>query len=144
VVPPQRAGMASGVNSTFRQIGIAAGIAALGSIFTSAMQHNLAASPAGGASAPRIVAMVRQGQVGQLLGSLPPGRRGEVAAAVKGAFAAGLNDLLYVTAGLAVLGAVCALALIRSRDFVARTQPPASAPVGGEADHQSASAAHPA
>src|SRR6516162_2833273 len=32
VVPPQKAGMASGVNSTFRQIGIAAGIAALGSI----------------------------------------------------------------------------------------------------------------
>ena len=30
VVPPAKAGMASGVNSTFRQIGIAAGIAALG------------------------------------------------------------------------------------------------------------------
>ena len=34
VVPPEKAGMASGVNSTFRQVGIAAGIAALGSIFT--------------------------------------------------------------------------------------------------------------
>jgi enoyl-[acyl-carrier-protein] reductase (NADH) len=37
VVPPQKAGMASGVNTTFRQIGIAAGIAALGSIFTAAI-----------------------------------------------------------------------------------------------------------
>ncbi len=30
VVPPQRAGMASGINSTFRQVGIATGIALLG------------------------------------------------------------------------------------------------------------------
>ena len=33
VVPPQRAGMASGVDSTFRQVGIATGIAAWGAIF---------------------------------------------------------------------------------------------------------------
>ncbi len=33
VVEPSRAGMASGINSTFRQIGIATGVAALGSIF---------------------------------------------------------------------------------------------------------------
>ena len=32
--PARKAGMASGVNTTFRQIGIATGIAALGSIFT--------------------------------------------------------------------------------------------------------------
>src|SRR6185437_121448 len=30
VVPPQRSGMASGINSTFRQVGIATGIAVLG------------------------------------------------------------------------------------------------------------------
>ena len=37
VVPPQQAGMASGINTTFRQIGIATGVAALGSIFASKM-----------------------------------------------------------------------------------------------------------
>ena len=42
VVAPHQAGMASGVNATFRQIGIATGIAALGSIFTAAMQRHLA------------------------------------------------------------------------------------------------------
>jgi EmrB/QacA subfamily drug resistance transporter len=36
VVPPQRAGMAAGVNNTFRQVGIATGIAGLGAIFQSA------------------------------------------------------------------------------------------------------------
>ncbi|HEY5398999.1 MAG TPA: MFS transporter, partial [Trebonia sp.] len=44
VVPPAKAGMASGVNSTFRQIGIAAGIAALGSIFVSSIQSHLTAA----------------------------------------------------------------------------------------------------
>src|SRR5580693_32319 len=125
VVPPQKAGMASGVNATFRQIGIAAGIAGLGSIFSSALQHNLTSTAAVASSAPRIVAMVRQGQVGQLLASLPPARRGEVAVAIKAAFAAGLNDLLYVTAAIALVGAVCALLLIRSKDFVSRAEPQA-------------------
>jgi EmrB/QacA subfamily drug resistance transporter len=37
VVEPARAGMASGVNSTFRQVGVATGIAALGAIFTHAI-----------------------------------------------------------------------------------------------------------
>jgi EmrB/QacA subfamily drug resistance transporter len=125
VVPPQKAGMASGVNTTFRQVGIAAGIAALGTVFTSAMQHSLASSPVA-AAAPRIASVVRQGQVGTLIASLPPSRRGEFAVAIKDAFAAGLNDLLYLTAGLALAGAVCALLLIRRKDFVARSGPQAA------------------
>jgi EmrB/QacA subfamily drug resistance transporter len=136
VVPPQKAGMASGVNATFRQIGIAAGIAGLGTIFTSAMQHHLTYASPVASSAPRIVTMVRQGQVGQLLASLPPARRREVAGAIKAAFAASLNDLLYVTAALALAGAVCALLLIRSKDFVSRTEPQAvlagDAPAGAD------------
>jgi EmrB/QacA subfamily drug resistance transporter len=134
VVPPNRAGMASGINATFRQIGIAAGIAALGSIFTTAVQHNLAYASPVGSSAARIVTMVRQGQVRQLIGSLPPARRGEVALAIRSAFAAGLNDLLYVTAGLALVGALCAVLLIRSKDFVQRTDPQATPPAGEQAD----------
>jgi predicted MFS family arabinose efflux permease len=43
VVPPEQAGMASGINSTFRQIGIATGVAALGSVFAS---HMRGATPA--------------------------------------------------------------------------------------------------
>ena len=37
VVEPRRAGMASGINNTFRQVGIATGIAGLGAIF----QHKI-------------------------------------------------------------------------------------------------------
>ena len=44
VVQPQRSGMASGANNTFRQVGIATGIAVLGAIFqTQIVSHTSAA-----------------------------------------------------------------------------------------------------
>jgi EmrB/QacA subfamily drug resistance transporter len=122
VVPPHQAGMASGTNATFRQIGIAAGIAALGSIFISQMQSHLAAAlPAALAgSASRIAAAVRQGSVGHVLATVPPASRGATALALRSSFASGLNDLLYITAVLALVGGVCAMLLIRSKDFFKR------------------------
>ena len=59
-----------------------------------------------------------------------PARRGVMAEAIRSAFAAGLNDLLIVTAALAFTGAVCALLLTRPKDFVrtGRTQPPGASP----------------
>jgi EmrB/QacA subfamily drug resistance transporter len=133
VVPPQKAGMASGVNTTFRQIGIAAGIAALGSIFTSAMLRSLSQAPVLASSASRAGTMVRQGQVSQLIASLPPDRRGQAAAAIKAAFAAGLNDVLYVTGAVALTGAVCAMLLIRRKDFVQRAEAQAAPAGDGQA-----------
>ena len=51
VVPPERSGMASGANNTFRQVGIATGIAGLGTVFQTQIQHRtltaLGATPAG-------------------------------------------------------------------------------------------------
>jgi MFS family permease len=119
VVPPQQAGMASGVNTTFRQVGIATGIAALGTLFTSAISNHLTSSlPASLAGqAPKMVSAVRQGSVGQLLASVPAADRAAVGAALRASFASALNELLYVTAGVALVGAVCALVLIRRKDF---------------------------
>jgi hypothetical protein len=114
--------MASGANSTFRQVGIATGIAALGSIFVSQMQSHLASalprSLAG--SAGTIAAGVRQGSVGHVLATVPAADRAATALALRSSFASGLNDLLYITAALALAGGVCALLLIRSKDFVKR------------------------
>src|SRR5208283_491301 len=39
VVPDERSGMASGINSTFRQVGIATGIAGLGAVFQHSVTH---------------------------------------------------------------------------------------------------------
>jgi EmrB/QacA subfamily drug resistance transporter len=44
-VQVERAGMASGINNTFRQLGIATGIAALGAIFASKVGPNVLAGP---------------------------------------------------------------------------------------------------
>jgi EmrB/QacA subfamily drug resistance transporter len=119
VVPPAKAGMASGVNTTFRQVGIATGIAALGSIFTSAIKAHLSGAlpPSLAGSAGTMVSAVRQGSVGQLLASVPAADRAAVGIALRSSFAAALNELLYVTAGLAIVGAVCAVLLIRRKDF---------------------------
>ena len=119
VVPPNQAGMASGVNTTFRQVGIATGIAALGSIFTSAIGDHLAGAlpPSLAGSAGTMVDAVRQGSVAQLLASVPVADRAAVGVSLRSSFAAALNELLYVTAGLAIFGAVCAVLLIRRKDF---------------------------
>ena len=135
VVPPHQAGMASGVNSTFRQVGIATGIAALGTIFTNAIERHLSATlpPSMAGSAPRIVNAIRQGSVGNLISSVPPADRGAIDAALRSSFAAGMNDLLYVTAALALVGGVCAAVLIRRKDFYqsASAAPEAADPAAG-------------
>jgi EmrB/QacA subfamily drug resistance transporter len=99
VVEPRRAGMASGVNNTFRQVGIAAGIAGLGAIFQDTIQSHL--HGAGSASAVASGA-IKQG--------------GDVARA---AFIAGMNEILLVGAIVSFAGAVLALLLVRRRDLVA-------------------------
>ena len=140
VVPPHQAGMASGVNATFRQVGIATGIAALGSIFTSVIRSHLAGAlpPALAGSAAKIVNGVRQGSAGQLIASFPAADRAAVGAALRSSFAAALNDLLYVTAGLAVVGAVCAVLLIRSKDFHQPGGQETAAATGGAAAPETA------
>jgi EmrB/QacA subfamily drug resistance transporter len=133
VVAPQRSGMASGVNTTFRQIGIATGIAAYGSIFASSLQHKLGQALAGTPSLhqhlPTIVADVQQGNVAQLFATTPPSLREPLAAAIHSSFASTLDVLFVVSAGLALVGAAFAVVLIRPRDFVAPSQAqPAPAP----------------
>jgi EmrB/QacA subfamily drug resistance transporter len=121
VVEPARAGMASGINSTFRQVGIATGIAALGALFTAqvrdGVQGALAGTPLGGA-AHRIAEQVSGGEASQAIAGVPAPLRGTVAEASRAAFVGGLNDILLVGAVIAFAAAVTALALIRQRDFV--------------------------
>ncbi len=135
VVEPQRAGMASGVNTTFRQIGIAVSIAALGTIFTSSLRHALgrllAPVPQLKAHAEQIINAVRQGQTSAAFNAVPKALHGQLEGAVKSSFASGINDLLYVTGALALVGAVFSVLLIRSRDFAHRQAveaPPTTTP----------------
>jgi EmrB/QacA subfamily drug resistance transporter len=123
VVTPERSGMASGVNTTFRQIGIAVGIALYGTIFSSALQnglsHSLASLNLSAARVTAIVTDIKEGYGGRVIKSVPPAQRAKVVAALHSSFAGSLNDLLIVSGLTALAGAFSALFLIRQRDFVA-------------------------
>ena len=75
VVPPQRAGMASGINSTFRQVGIATGIALLGTLFSSNVKDEVlarvAAVPGLSRSGPQIATAVQSGEIRNVIARLP-------------------------------------------------------------------------
>jgi EmrB/QacA subfamily drug resistance transporter len=119
VVEPRRAGMASGINNTFRQIGIATGIAALGAIFQSRITSYLAASgkvPSG--QVHRLAQAVSSGAMGQVLQAVPPQARSQAATLAQSAFISGLNGILFVAAFVLFAGAILALALVRRQDFV--------------------------
>lgn len=137
VVSPQRAGMASGMSSTFRQVGIATGIALLGSLFSnkvgSEVLARVAAVPALSGRGPAISTAVQSGGIGALLAQLPASSRGPVTAITTAAFTAGLDRILLVGAVLAIACGVFALLAIRGKDFV-RHQAPAAAGDAGTGD----------
>jgi EmrB/QacA subfamily drug resistance transporter len=130
VVPPARSGMGSGINNTFRQIGIATGIAGLGAVFQHQVSTRLVDALAGTPAAGRGHALahaVSSGALSQTIDSAPPASRAAIAHAARTAFIGGLNDIFVVAAVVALAGAVFAGALVRQRDFVAQPQPEAAA-----------------
>lgn len=130
VVSPERSGMASGVNTTFRQIGIATSVAAFGSIFTSSIRHHLvhalSAVPSLTGHAPQIVTAIQQGNVARVFSTVPAAARGALAGAIHSSFAGALDDLFIVSGLIALIGAVCSVLLIRSKDFVVAGAPHAA------------------
>jgi EmrB/QacA subfamily drug resistance transporter len=136
VVPPQRSGMASGINTTFRQVGIATGIAAFGAVFQTAIADRLATGLAGTPEAARVGQLAKAvagGAAQSVVAAVPARARPHAAEIVHGAFAAALDEILLIAGIVAFGGAVLALALVRSRDFVgygAPTGAPAAATAG--------------
>ncbi len=121
VVPAAKAGMGSGVNTSFRQVGIATGVASLGAVFQSRVdakivellpraQHGLGevVSSGGSVAAAKVVS---------------PGQRPEVVHAAKVAFVSGFNEILLIGALLSFVVAALGFLLVRPRDFVQASQP---------------------
>jgi EmrB/QacA subfamily drug resistance transporter len=132
VVPPQQAGMGSGINTTFRQVGIATGIAGLGAIF----QHQVAAratellagSPLGPGESGRVVTAIQSGRIGEVISAAPPQARGLIGRVAKESFIHGLNELFVIAAIVAFVGAASALVLVRASDYVVTGAQPEGAP----------------
>jgi MFS family permease len=145
VVPPQRSGMASGANNTFRQVGIATGIAGLGSIFSHTVRTHIvamlqAAPHLSAGAAHTLATSVAEGSGAKAsLSSVPAAARQAAGHAVRASFVTGLNEIFLVGAILTLVASVLTLVLIRSQDFetgAARGGPvpggsePASSPEG--------------
>jgi EmrB/QacA subfamily drug resistance transporter len=100
-VPWQRAGMAGGALSAFRQLGYAFGIAVLGEVFRAGLTRSSGASLSGTLSG---------GQAQAVLARTPA-----LSPVVHRAFADGLDLAYLVAAGLGLLGAVLVFTLARPR-----------------------------
>ncbi|MEO6084484.1 MAG: MFS transporter, partial [Umezawaea sp.] len=136
VVPLRRSGMASGANQTFRQIGIAVGIAWYGTIFSASLhetlQQRLADVPALRGRVDDIAGAVHRGVSGEVVAAAPPELRVRLADAVRAGFADSLDDVLLAAGLVALVGGVLATVLIRGRDFVAHEPQRRPEPVSGE------------
>jgi len=122
VVSSERAGMGAGINNTFRQVGVATGIAGLGAIFQAQIAsavltglHRLSGVTA--PAADRIASALTSGHAAQALGSVPTAHRQAVAHVARLAFISGMSDVFLVAALVAFAGAGAALILVRGREF---------------------------
>jgi hypothetical protein len=127
VVHYSRSGMASGINNTFRQVGIATGIAGLGAVFqhevtskttaalsTSAPGHQVLAAAHGQLSSALV-----SGDVSEVASHLPSAARAALGHAYRVGFTSGFTTILIIAASVAFIGAIGGFTLVRSRDFVA-------------------------
>jgi EmrB/QacA subfamily drug resistance transporter len=121
VVPREQSGMAAGINDTFRQVGIAVGIALWGAIFVGRGAETVgeltAGIPASGDRERQLVEAASTGSLDQALQGVPEPARDAVANAAREGFLTGLNDVLTLGALLSFAGAVLALWLVREREI---------------------------
>jgi EmrB/QacA subfamily drug resistance transporter len=117
VVEPARAGMASGINSTLRQVGIATGVAALGAVLAGRVRDIVAVQLAGDPHAHAIADAVANGRAGEALRGAAPAAREHLARAAEAGFAGALDTILLIGGVTALVAAVATIVLIRSQDF---------------------------
>jgi hypothetical protein len=151
VVPVARAGMASGVNSTFRQVGIATGIAALGSIFSQQVADAVRPELTGKVPAQAVDGLTAALSGGQVQAAATGAQQAATAAqgptvgqqahdlvqqvGTSGVVDA-LNHITLIAAVVAFTSAVLTLVLIRQKDFVVRGGPPAIEVAGAGDDDE--------
>jgi hypothetical protein len=122
VVPKEQSGMASGINDTFRQVGIAVGIAAWGAIFlgrgADKISELAAGTPGATGDRPReLLEAASSGNLDSALAAVPPGSREAVFNAAREGFLTGMNEILLLGGLLAFAGSIAALWLVREHEI---------------------------
>ncbi|MEH3077343.1 MAG: MFS transporter [Quadrisphaera sp.] len=111
-VPHHRAGMASGAVNTARQLGMALGIAVLGSVLNARVRSVVAAAP----DVPQpsqFAAGLTSGGAQQLLSAVPAGARATAEGLAHAAFASGLDRVFLVAGAAGIVGALVGLVALR-------------------------------
>lgn len=103
---PERSGMASGINSTMRQVGFGVGIAGLGAVFGSGLAVSL------GAFDEAFIGRVASRDLTAAMAHLPPAARAAAAEAARTALINGLSAISFGAAAVALLGALLSAILI--------------------------------
>ncbi|MFI5959032.1 MFS transporter [Cryptosporangium sp. NPDC051539] len=129
-VEPARAGMATGVVNTLRQVGVAAGVAIWGVVFQARVGDEVTSRLDGsGLPVDRLADAAGSGAGTQIANAVPAPLRETVAAAARAAGAAGLDRLMLFGAIAAAVVGLAALVLVR-----APAEPPSNVPVSRETD----------
>jgi EmrB/QacA subfamily drug resistance transporter len=131
VAPEAQSGMATGINDTFRQVGIAVGTAVWGALLIGRGADTVgdltARAPAAATGNPSaLVEAASSGSLNQALMAVPSQARDAVAHAASQGFLTGLNTVLALGAAVSFVGALLALWLIR--EGAIRRDPPGDEP----------------
>ena len=115
--------MGSGINTTFRQVGIATGVAGLGAVFQGRVDSQLnTLLPNAPDGLGEAVASGGSRAVSEL--QLPPAIHDKAVHAAAVAFVSGFNDIILIAAIVSFIGAAAGFLLVRSEDFVQPTDGP--------------------
>lgn len=115
-VRPERAGMATGAINTFRQVGVAVGVAGLGAVFEARVRDavvDAVAGQAGPAAARELGTAIAAGGTRQALASVPAAFRPALSDAALSALTSGLTWVLLTGAACVLVALVAAFTLVR-------------------------------
>ncbi|MBX9359666.1 MFS transporter [Streptomyces sp. WAC04114] len=121
VVPPSRAGTASGAANSFFPLGTATGVAAFGVVLTSKVNDVMSASALGEHAVPDSAAgqlrrLVTAGQFDAVAAAVPGTARGPVLSLARSAYTEALSQIFLIAGIAALVAAAASLVLVRDKD----------------------------
>jgi EmrB/QacA subfamily drug resistance transporter len=146
VVPAARAATGAAINNTFRQVGVAVGVAALGAVFEGRIESKLGDLLANGPAAlhgraGELAPAVSSGNTDAAVAAAPPQAQAFLAHAAREAFLSGLNEIFLIAGVTALIGAALSLLLVRARDLQVDAHDESASPDAGDPAEDSALAA---
>jgi EmrB/QacA subfamily drug resistance transporter len=120
VVPPSRAGVASGVNNTAREAGQTAGIAVLGTLLQHTVGVHVRTLLAGTVLSTKAHSLgnaISEGATQQIADKVPVQARAQLLHAAHVSYVSGLRSIFVVSGAVAILGAISSVVLVRGSDL---------------------------